>query len=122
MMHASFTAHPAMLRMQSVIDAFNALEAMEQTLFLKTVPLILSAGMPVAPFEPDRIQSEAEAWAPWASAEELEAYALAIEDEMKRRAMAGGNELKRIFARLWRRLSDQDRAAFITHVTSGRAA
>ncbi len=109
-------------RVLRVIDAFNALEAGEQRLVAERLASIFSAGMPAAAFEADRLQCEAESWVRLACAGELEAYALAIEDELMRRAAAGRHELRRVFARLWRRLTQEDRAAFLRHVSEGKVA
>lgn len=122
MKHPDAAIFAAMNRTFRVVAAFNNLEPEEQRIFAERLALIFSAGSPIAAFEADRLQCEAESWVRLACADELEAYALAIEDELMRRAMSGRNDLKHVLTRLWARLSSRDRADFINHVTSGRAA
>ena len=58
-------------------------------------------------------------WVRDALEDELEAYAVAIEDELVRRTGGSRHELRRRFLALWRRLPERDRIDFLTRITGG---
>jgi hypothetical protein len=89
--------------------------------FAERLALIFSAGSPAAALEADRLQCEAETWVRLARADEwrpTRSRSRTSSYGERRRDGASSTRLRR----LWRRLSAQDRAAFLLHVSEGRAA
>lgn len=104
----------------TAIMALEALEAHDAASICVAVLDEIGAGDPVHTAFGD-IRADAELWADYANAAELEIYFAAILKRLGHRAL-GINSRKRLMARIWASLGSADRAAFLAFASKGVAA
>jgi hypothetical protein len=71
------------------------------------------AGLPYLPLIEDNVRDEARFWAETATPAELESYAVAAMDRLSSvNAIFTSRQIKRLIAATWRRMTDDEKAAF----------